>query len=295
MTLTELDKSVVQKSFDRAAESYERHAVLQHEVEARLLERLEHLNNEPHRILDFGCGTGKASRLMQEKYPQASVIGLDWSKSMLQQLNRTSPNGSGPFAVCADIHGLPIAANSVDVLFSSLAIQWTNDLDALLLGLRTVLKPGGMLLFSTFGPDTLYELREAWSSVDDQPHVNQFADMHDIGAKVVAAGFVEPVFDIDMMTLEYGKVMTLMRDLKAIGAHNAARARSPGLTGKQKFAKMMQAYEQFRREDIYPATYEVIYGVAFGPEEGQPFRHPDGEIATFSVEALIASRQKSPS
>ena len=219
------------------------------------------------------------------------MVGLDWSPAMLQQLSTPLSDGPGPRADCADMHGLPIAPNSVDVLFSNLAIQWTNDLGALLQGIRAVIKPGGMLLFSTFGPDTLYELREAWSSVDDLPHVNLFADMHDIGDKVVAAGFVEPVFDIDVMTLEYKNVMGLMKDLKAIGAHNAAKDRSQGLTGKQKFAGMMQAYEQFRREKIYPATYEVVYGVAFGPEEGQPIRDAGGEIATFSIEALVSSRE----
>ncbi|MFT5140595.1 MAG: malonyl-CoA O-methyltransferase [Lysobacterales bacterium] len=291
MTLTELDTVAVRSSFDRAAEQYDSHAVLQHEVESRLLERLEHTVQEPDRILDIGCGTGSASNAMAGEYPQASVIGLDWSKAMLRQMKKTQMLEANPVGMCADMHAIPLAANSVNVVFSNLAMQWTTDLEMLLTNIRTVLKPGGMFLFSSFGPDTLHELRSAWATVDDQPHVNRFVDMHDIGDRVVAAGFVEPVFDIDFITLEYRDVIALMRDLKAIGAHNSAQGRSSGLTGKDKFSRVINAYEQFRQGDIYPATYEVIYGVAFGPGEGQPFRHPEGEMATFSIDALKASRK----
>jgi malonyl-CoA O-methyltransferase len=293
MTLTELDTAAVRSSFDRAADQYDRHAVLQHEVESRLLERLEHMGHEPSRILDIGCGTGSASHAMADLYPQASIIGLDWSNAMLRKMKQTQTLKNGPLALCADMHAIPLAANSVDAVFSNLAIQWTTELELLLTNIRTVLKPGGIFLFSSFGPDTLHELRTAWAAVDDQPHVNYFVDMHDIGDKVVTAGFVEPVFDIDVITLEYREVITLMRDLKAIGAHNSARGRSAGLTGKEKFSKVIKAYEEFRRGEIYPATYEVVYGVAFGPHEGQPFRDPEGEMATFSVEALKASRKRS--
>jgi malonyl-CoA O-methyltransferase len=291
MTLTKLDTTAIRDSFDKAADQYDRHAVLQHEVESRLLERLENLRQEPARILDIGCGTGNASHAMASLYPQASVIGLDWSGSMLRQMQQANASGKETFGLCADMHALPLAADSVDVVFSNLAIQWTTDLDILLGSIRTVLKPGGMFLFSSFGPDTLHELRTAWASADDQPHVNQFLDMHDIGDKVVANGFIEPVFDIDLITMEYGDVISLMRDLKAIGARNSARDRSTGLTGKDKFKSVINAYEAFGRDGIYPATYEVVYGVAFGPGEGQPFRGADGEIATFSIDALKANRK----
>ena len=224
-------------------------------------------------------------------YPQASIIGLDWSKAMLKQMKQAQGPAAKPAGLCADMHAIPLAASSVNVVFSNLAFQWTTDLEMLLTNIRTVLKPGGMFLFSSFGPDTLHELRTAWAAADDQPHVNRFVDMHDIGDKVVAAGFVEPVFDIDIITLEYREVIGLMRDLKAIGAHNSAQGRSTGLTGKHKFSRVIDAYEQFRQGDIYPATYEVVYGVAFGPREGQPYRHPEGEMVTFSIEALKASRK----
>lgn len=286
-----LDLRAVRQAFDRAAPEYDRHAVLQHEVEKRLLERLEFLRQEPVTVLDIGCGTGIASHAIKQQYPAAMVIGLDWSQGMLRQL-QAREGQSAPLALCADMQALPLPSRSMDVVFSSLALQWSPDPVALFADLRRVLKPGGLLLFSTFGPDTLHELRTAWSKADQKAHVNRFIDMHDIGDMVIAAGFAEPVFDVDILTLEYGDVKSLMRDLKAIGAHNAANDRSPGLTGKNKFARVLKAYEHFRRGDVYPATYEVIYGLAFGPQEGQPFRHRDGEIATFSVEALKASSRK---
>jgi malonyl-CoA O-methyltransferase len=286
-----LDMRAVHQAFDRAAPDYDRHAVLQHEVEQRLLERLEFLRVVPANVLDIGCGTGIASHNFKQRYRGAMVIGLDWSTGMLRQLQSRADGPSSPLALCANMQALPLPARSMDVVFSNLAIQWSPDPEELFRDIRRVLKPGGMLLFSTFGPDTLQELRSAWSVADKQPHVNRFADMHDIGDMVVAAGFAEPVFDVDVLTLEYRDVISLMRDLKAIGAHNAASGRSPGLTGKDKFAQVISAYEDFRLDGVYPATYEVIYAVAFGPREGQPVRTADGDVVTFSVEALQASRK----
>jgi malonyl-CoA O-methyltransferase len=290
----ELDLSAVRRAFDQAAPVYDRHAVLQHEVEQRLLERLEYVRSEPVRMLDVGCGTGIAGRTMQELYPRAQVIGLDWSTGMLERFRNRIVPGTASSVVCADMQALPIPARSMDVVFSSLAMQWSADTGQLLSELRRVLKPGGMFLFSTFGPDTLHELRSAWSQVDQRPHVNQFADVHDIGNLVVAAGFVEPVFDVDIITLEYREAIGLMRDLKAIGAHNAASDRSSGLTGKKKFARVLEAYGAFSREGKFPATYEVIYGVAFGPKDGQPFRTLAGDVVTFPVDALRTAGKKEP-
>ena len=193
------------------------------------------------------------------------------------------------------MHALPLATHSMDVVFSNLAIPWTHGLESLLLGLRRVLKPGGMFLFTTFGPDTLCELRSAWSQADECPHVNRFTDMHEIGDLMVQTGFTEPVMDMEKLTLEYQDVIGLMRELKAIGSHNAATGRNRGLTGKDKFAKALKSYEEFRRHGLYPATFEVIYGVAFGPEEGQPFRTGEGETATFSVASLRSARKKAKS
>ena len=154
------------------------------------------------------------------------------------------------------------------------------------------MKADAMLVFTCFGPDTLYELKQAWRAVDGLPHVNDYPDMHDVGDELLTAGFREPVMDAERLTLEYPDVMSLMRDLKGIGAHNVASERQHGLTGKSRLQAMLKAYEQFRRDDRYPASYEVIYGAAFAPAEGQPVKTPEGDVATFSVDAL-RSRSKS--
>lgn len=287
-----LDLRALRRAFDRAAPEYDQHAVLQREVGQRLLERLEYVRLEPARVLDVGCGTGTATYAMKQAYPGANVIGVDWSLAMLQQLQARESDQVSCLPLCVDMQALPLAARSMDIVFSNLAVYWSADPVALFAEFRRVLRPGGIMLFSTFGPDTLYELRTAWSRADDKAHVNQFMDMHDIGDLVVAAGFAEPVFDVDLMTLEYKDVVSLMRDLKAIGVHNALIGRSKGLTGKDKFSRVLQAYEVFCREEIYPATYEVIYGVAFGPKDGQPVRSQEGEIATFPVDAIRTARKR---
>lgn len=284
---TPLDRQACRRSFDRAAPGYDAHAVLQREVRERLLERLDYKPFEPTRVLDVGCGTGHASLALQQRYPEADIVALDWARGMLRQLRAED---APPSAVCADMQALPLASRSVDLVFSNLAVQWSPDPERLFAEFRRVLKPGGLVLFSTFGVDTLRELRAAWAEVDADPHVNEFTDIQDLGDLMMALGFVEPVLDMEMFTLEYPDVMALMRDLKAIGAHNAVRGRRPGLTGKARLRRMMDAYEAFRSGERYPASWEVIYGAAFGPEEGQPMRSGQGEVAEFSIDALRASR-----
>ena len=293
MSLTTLDINAIRQSFDRAASSYDHHAVLQREIESRLLERIEFQRREPGIILDLGCGTGSASRSLAGQFPQAGVIALDWAPAMLARVG--SGPGGGVCRLCADMHALPLAARSVDLVFSSLALQWSYDLPAIFREFRRIMKPNAMLVFTCFGPDTLYELKQAWRAVDDLPHVNDYPDMHDVGDELLTAGFNGPVMDAERLTLEYPDVMSLMRELKGIGAHNVASKRLHGLTGKMRLQGMLQAYEQFRREDRYPASYEVIYGTAFAPEEGQPVKTPEGDVATFSIDALRSrSKQREP-
>lgn len=290
MSLTQLDRAAIRQSFDRAAPGYDHYAVLQREVESRLLERIEFQRHKPDVILDLGCGTGSASRTLAGQNPQANVIALDWASAMLSRVTAEdkvdSDSSSGLQPVCADMHALPLAARSVDLIFSSLALQWSYDLPAIFREFRRIMKADAMLVFTCFGPDTLFELKQSWRVVDDLPHVNDYPDMHDIGDELLAAGFREPVMDAERLTLEYPDVMSLMRELKGIGAHNVASKRQHSLTGKSRLKTMLQAYEQFRRGDRYPASYEVIYGTAFAPAEGQPVKTPDGDVATFSVDAL---------
>jgi malonyl-CoA O-methyltransferase len=168
--------------------------------------------------------------------------------------------------VCAEASQLPFADACCDLIYASLVLQWCEDLDATLLEWRRLLKPHGLLLFSTLGPDTLKELRAAWSEVDEFNHVNRFLDMHDVGDALIRAGFVEPVLDVEHLTLTYGDAPSLMRDLKRIGAHNVTAGRRRGLMGSGRLAAFTTAYERFRRDGRLPATYEVVYGTAWAPK-----------------------------
>jgi malonyl-CoA O-methyltransferase len=180
--------------------------------------------------------------------------------------------------VCADVRRLPFADASVDVAVSNLMLQWCDDLDLAFAEIRRVLKPDGFFCFTTFGPDTLRELRQAWAAVDDYTHVNTFIDMHDVGDALGRAGLTEPVLDVERVTLTYPDVLALMRDLKVIGAHNVTAGRARGLTGRSRLRAVEAAYEAERRDGRIPATYEVVYGAAWGSAGRRASGAVDGEV-----------------
>jgi malonyl-CoA O-methyltransferase len=264
------NKTRVRQAFDRAADDYEQFAILQNEVCNRLLEKLEVVNIKPQLILDAGAGTGAAIPALLSRYKKAQLVALDLSENMLQKSGRHGRLFRSPHLVCADIERLPFSDNTFDLVFSSLSMQWCNDLNAALLEAKRVLKPGGLFVFTTFGPDTLKELRHSWSKVDDANHVNRFIDMHDIGDALLQDGYAEPVMEAEMLTVTYNTVDEIMRDLKAIGASVTAGAveqgrAARGLGGKSILQTVRQAYEQFRQDSLLPASYEIIYGHAWKP------------------------------
>jgi malonyl-CoA O-methyltransferase len=259
------DKQRVRASFNQAADSYDGVAVLQQEIGRRLLERLDLVRLTPAVVCDLGCGTGQLTEALTRRYRRARVLGLDLADAMLSLARgRARPWRRLPY-VCGDMEAVPLADNSCDLLFSNLSLQWCPALGQALSEMRRVLKPGGLLLFSTLGPDTLHELRDSWARVDRHNHVNGFVDMHDIGDALLACGFAEPVMDSERVTMTYGELMQLMRELKALGAHNVTAGRPVGLTGPGRLRQLCRAYESFRREGVLPATYEVVYGHAWGP------------------------------
>jgi malonyl-CoA O-methyltransferase len=255
-----IDKRWMRASFERAAASYDAVAVLQREVEARMLERLDFIRHEPKVILDLGCGTGTGTVALMKRYRRARLISLDIAHGMLKATRRRAPWLRKPGLVCADADFLPLADRSVDMIFSNLTLQWCQNLEHTFGELRRVLRPNGLLLFSTLGPDTLKELRSAWEQVDGHSHVNHFTDMHEVGDALLEQGFQHPVMDMEAITMTYRDVRTLMSDLKSLGAHNVTRGRPHGLTGKGRLRAMTEAYEQFRLDGLLPASYEVIYG-----------------------------------
>jgi malonyl-CoA O-methyltransferase len=259
-----LDRAGVRASFDRASASYESAAGLQARVAAELLERLAVFAFEPRVVLDLGAGTGRVTRELKRRYRRALVIALDLAPGMLREARRHQQWWRRFERVCGDALRLPLADASVDVVFSSLMLQWCEPLDTALAECRRVLKPEGFFAFSTFGPDTLHELRGAWASADGYNHVNHFVDVHEVGDAVVRAGLMEPVLDVDRVEVGYPDALSLMRDLKAIGAHNVTAGRPRALVGRARLKRMQDAYEAFRRDDRLPATYEVIYGASWG-------------------------------
>lgn len=260
-----IDKKQVRAAFSKSAERYEQVAVLQREMATRMLERLDYVKLEPTVILDAGAGTGHCSDALLKRYKKARVISMDFALPMLHKAGKQGRWLRRPDCLCADIEHIPLAANSVDLLVSNAAIQWCVDLQTTFNEFMRVLKPNGLLMFTTFGPDTLKELRAAWSKVDEKPHTSRFIDMHDIGDMLVHAQFADPVMDVEYMTLTYADVKGLVKDLKMLGAQNADMQRDRGLTGKQRWQAMLDEYEHFRSKRRLPATYEIVYGHAWKP------------------------------
>ena len=259
-----LDTGRVRESFSDAARTYDAAAVLQARVRDELVERLDLLTMQPRTVVDLGAGTGHGAVALRRRYREATVVALDNAPGMLVEAGRRRGLFRRFDRVAGDAAALPIRDSTTDMIFSSLLLQWCNDPDRVLRECRRVLRPGGVLHLATLGPDTLTELRQAWQAADPgHVHVSRFLDMHDIGDALVRAGFAEPVLDVERYTLTYRDARDLMRDLKAIGAHNATAGRARGLTGKGTLARMLAAYETWRRDGKLPATYEVVFAQAW--------------------------------
>jgi len=274
------DPRAVRRHFARAAATYDDAAILQKEIGARLVERLDVVKLAPAHVLDAGCGTGDAQAELAARYPSARYVGLDVAIPMLDAarskaaLRRSAfarifapftggRAGGDPRFVCGDIAAMPFAAGTFDLVWSNLALQWVGDLPRALAEMNRVLAVGGLATFTTFGPDTLKELRAAFTGLDGHVHVSRFADMHDVGDMLVGAGFADPVMQMDMMTLTYDDGRAMMRDLKAIGATHAARARPRALMGRHRWQRVLAALDAMRRDGRIAATFEVIYGHAW--------------------------------
>ncbi|GAB2665812.1 malonyl-ACP O-methyltransferase BioC [Arenimonas aestuarii] len=286
------DRRHLRRAFGRAAPNYAAVAALQREVEARLLEQLDYLDDrQPARILDLGSGPGRAAGAMKKRWPKAEVLALDAALPMLREVPRHTRFWRPVKRVCADVTALPLADQCADVLFSSLCLQWVEDLPAVLAEFRRVLRPDGLLLFSTFGPGTLSELREAYETVGEVPPLSPFAAIQQVGDALLAAGFKDPVIDRDNYTLTYPDLRTLMRELRAIGAGNARHDRPRGLGGRDRLRRVTAAYEDQRRGDVLPSTWEVITAQAWGPAPGAPRRLGGADLASFPADRIPLRRR----
>jgi malonyl-CoA O-methyltransferase len=275
-----IDPAAVARSFGAASRSYDSAAALQSTVRDELLSRLDLLRQPPRAVLDLGAGTGVAAIGMKRRFRSAVVTAADIAAPMLQVARGRSRFWRPIRCVEADARDLPFEDGSFDLVFTSLMLQWLQPPDIALREIRRVLKPGGLLLASSFGPETLQELRSAWAAADDGVHVNQFVDVHDLGSALARAGFAEPVLDVDRHLRHYVDARALMRELKAIGAHNVNAQRARGLTGRHAFQRMNAAYETLRQPDGLPATWQVVYAVAWASDALPRTQAPDmsGEV-----------------
>jgi len=297
----EVDPLIVRRAFGRAAVTFDAAAIVQREVGTRMVQRLDFIKLAPHTILEAGCGTGAAIGELALRYPSARIVGLDvampmlkaarqrvhGSRSMLRKL--LAPlmphvDGAAPSFICADIESLPLRGVAFDLVWSNLALLWANDLPRVLAEFRRVLKVGGLLTFTTLGPDTLKELRAAFVRADGYTHTNRFVDMHDVGDMLVEAGFAGPVMDMEQLTLTYAEPKALLQELRAAGASNATRGRPRGLMGRARWQRMLDALERVRRDGRIPATFEIIYGHAW---KGEPKQTPEGH-------AIVKLQRKQP-
>jgi malonyl-CoA O-methyltransferase len=275
----DVDPAAVRRGFARAVATYDAAAVLQREVAARMAQRLDYVKLAPAVIVDAGCGTGEAVGELGLRYPAATVLAFDIALPMVEAARKrartqrsllrrllhplTARGAPPPQFVCADINALPFSGVCADLIWSNLALQWVNDLPRAIAEFRRVLRVGGLLSFTTFGPDTLREIRSAFSRASGATYTNRFVDMHDIGDMLVDAGFADPVMDMERIVLTYESPRALLAELKSIGATNRTRGRSRGLMGRKRFERATRALEALRDGDRIPATFEVIYGHAW--------------------------------
>jgi len=287
----DIDARHVRQAFNIAAKNYDAFSLLQQTVADRLIESFEYIKTRPSAILDLGSGTGYGARLLKRQFKKAQIYQLDLSVEMLKNSRKQASRFfSKDHFLCADANQIPAADNSFDLVFSSLMLQWCNDPDAVFAEIKRVLKPGGVFLFTSFGPDTLQELRESWRRVDDDVHINAFADMHDIGDSLIRNGMDAPVLTIENMVLTYDECKQLMRELKNIGAHNVNNGRRKTLTGKKRLQKVIKNYESYRQDNKLPATYEVIYGHAWKSESDKNNKNSNSQ--SVSLEDLKRDLEK---
>ena len=288
-----LDQRQVRRGFDRAAAGFDAAAALPGEVRARLLGSLDYLDDTvPAVVLDLGSGTGHAAAAMKKRWPKSQVLALDLSLSMLRQ-SRRQAGWWRPFTrLCADARALPLADGSVDLVFANLSLAWMEDLPAVFAGLRRVLRPGGLLLCSSFGPETLGELQAAFTGEHEPPQPIPLLPIAGFGDAMVAAGFRDPVLDRDLFTLTWPNLRALLRELRATGMGNALARRRRGLTGRGRFAAASAACEALRDEQgRLPSTWEVIYAHAWAPAPGAPIREGGHDVASVPLAQIPIRRR----
>lgn len=261
-----LAPKLVRARFDRASGGYDAAAAVIGEIRQRLLERLDLVRLTPERVLDLGAGTGLGTRALKIRYPKAHLLGLDSAFGMTRRADRQRSWWRRFDVAIGDAAVLPLRERVLDLVFSHLMLPWCNSPDAVFAEVARVLRPGGLFLFSSLGPDTGRELRALWRQLDPAVHVHAFMDMHDVGDALLRSGFADPVMDVEHMTITYPDFDTLVAEARALGATNLAAGRPRGLGSKLKLRELRAGYAQLSGPgQPLPVTLEVVYGHAWIP------------------------------
>jgi malonyl-CoA O-methyltransferase len=261
-----LDIRAVRRAFDRASTTYASAAGVQSEIRGRLLERLELVKLQPQTVLDLGSASGQSSRELKRRYPKAEVVAVDMSLPMLREAIHHQRFWHRFRRVAASADRLPFRDESIDLAFSNLMLAWCNEPDAVFRETARALRAQGLFTFTTLGPDTLRELREAFRQADSYTHVHRFIDMHDLGDALMRCGFTEPVMDTERLTVTYPSARTLMLELRQSGGVNTSLGRRKTPLQKTQLRAVEQALEAARRDDVLSFTIEVVYGHAWRME-----------------------------
>lgn len=271
----------LERRADRAAAGFDAAGFVHATTLNGLLERLEPMPVEARVVVDLGCGTGVSARALEKRFRGAVVIGTDRSQRMLREARASRRWFSRISYLRAYPEALPLPDHSVDVVFSNLALAGIDDPSPVAQEVARVLRRDGLFVLATLGPDSLGVLRRAWESVDDEPHVQRFLDMHDLGDLLVHAGLRDPVLDVDRLRLEYASAAALFRDLTATGARNSLADRRRSLTGTRRFQRMRAELEAARSGGALGVELELVYGHCWG--SGQARRDGDVRIAPDSI------------
>ncbi len=277
----QLDSSVLRKRLDKTAAHYAQHAAIQREVAKRVLTRLDYIKYKPKYILDLSLHPNDSEVMIRKHFPKACYIAA--TNHIQSLMLRKRKIFDKPKSIQVVFEQLPIKSNSIDFIFINLSLTWTDHWPQLLCECQRMLMPKGMLLFTSFGPDSLCELRQAFLNLDQKPHVHQFVDMHDIGDALIQAGFKDPVMDMEHMTLHYQTLHQLTDDLRLTAAQNAHVNRSRGLMTPRQWACVTSAYS--KQQHVYPATFELIFGHAWAGDTTPQRQNELGEISV-SLDAL---------
>jgi malonyl-CoA O-methyltransferase len=254
----------VRRRFEQAADTYARADFVPRHMADGLLERILPMRIEVKRALDAGSAGGSASRELRRRYKGSHIVSLDIAPGMLHAARKARSRFARISELQADATLLPFRDGSLDLVFANLLLPWIDDLPVFLAGVARVLRKDGLFVFSTLGPRSLRELREAWQTVDDAEHVNAFPDMHDIGDAVMQAGMREPVLDVEYLTVSYSSVQALFADLTAVGGRNCLRGRAAGLTGRSRFAAFRRQLETQSEDGRLSLPLELVFGHAWG-------------------------------